>query len=176
MSSSGCCFLTRIKISQKAAKAVWYSHLLKNFPVCCDPHSQRLQCSQWNRSWCFSGIPLLFLWSNGCWQSDLPFLNPLYIWKFSVHILLKPSLKDFEHYLPNMWNKYNCTVVWTFFGIALLWDWNENYLFQSCGHCWLFQICWHIECSTFTASSFRIWNSSTWNSITSTIFVRSDAS
>ena len=27
--------------------------------------------------------------------------------------------------------------------------------------CWDFQICWHIECSTFTASSFRIWNSST---------------
>ena len=34
-------------------------------------------------------------------------------------------------------------------------------LFQSCGHCWVFQICWHIVCSTFTASSFRIWNSST---------------
>ena len=34
-------------------------------------------------------------------------------------------------------------------------------LFQSCGHCWVYQICWHIECSTFTASSFRIWNSST---------------
>ena len=34
-------------------------------------------------------------------------------------------------------------------------------LFQSCGHCWVFQICWHIECSTFIASSFRIWNSST---------------
>ena len=34
-------------------------------------------------------------------------------------------------------------------------------LFQYCGHCWVFQICWHIECSTFTASSFRIWNSST---------------
>ena len=33
-------------------------------------------------------------------------------------------------------------------------------LFQSCGHCWVFQICWHIECSTFTASSFRTWNSS----------------
>ena len=33
-------------------------------------------------------------------------------------------------------------------------------LFQSCGHWWVFQICWHIECSTFTASSFRIWNSS----------------
>ena len=34
-------------------------------------------------------------------------------------------------------------------------------LFQSCGHCWVFQICWHIECSTFTASSFRTWSSST---------------
>ena len=34
-------------------------------------------------------------------------------------------------------------------------------LFQSCGHCWVFYICWHIECSTFTASSFRIWKSST---------------
>ena len=34
-------------------------------------------------------------------------------------------------------------------------------LFQSCGHCWVFQICWHIECSTFTASSFRFWKSST---------------
>ena len=34
-------------------------------------------------------------------------------------------------------------------------------LFQSCGHCCVFQICWHIECSTFTASFFRIWNSPT---------------
>ena len=41
------------------------------------------------------------------------------------------------------------------FGIAFLQDWNENWPFQSCGHCW------HIECSTFTASSFKIWNSST---------------
>ena len=37
----------------------------------------------------------------------------------------------------------------------------KTVLFQSCGHCWVFQICWHIECSTFTASSFRIWDSST---------------
>ena len=34
-------------------------------------------------------------------------------------------------------------------------------LFQSCGHCWFFQVCWHIECSTLAAASFRIWNSST---------------
>ena len=43
-----------------------------------------------------------------------------------------------------------------FFGIGMKTD-----LFQSCGHCWVFKICWHIECSTFTASSFTIWNSST---------------
>ena len=59
-----------------------------------------------------------------------------------------------------MWDECNCAVVWAFFGIAFLWDWNESELFQSCGRCWVFQICWHIECSTFTASSFRIWNSS----------------
>ena len=41
-----------------------------------------------------------------------------------------------------------------FFGIGMNSD-----LFQSCGHCWIFQICWHTECSTFTVSSFRIWNS-----------------
>ena len=39
----------------------------------------------------------------------------------------------------------------------------KNELLKSCGHCRVFQICWHIECSTFTASSFRIWNCSTGN-------------
>ena len=43
-----------------------------------------------------------------------------------------------------------------FFGIGM-----KTGLFQSCGHCWVFQICWHIESRTFTASSFRIWSSST---------------
>ena len=78
------------------------------------------------------------------------------IWTFSVHILLKASLDDFEHYSATVWDECSCAIVWTFFGIAFLWDWNEN-----CGHCWVFQICWHVECSTFTASSFRIWNIST---------------
>ena len=54
------------------------------------------------------------------------------------------------------WDECSCVVVWTFFGIGMKSD-----LFQSCGHCRVFQICWHIECSTFTASSFRIWNNST---------------
>ena len=50
----------------------------------------------------------------------------LYVWKFLVYVMLKPSLKDFEHSLTSMRNEWNCTVVWTFFGIALLWDGNEN--------------------------------------------------
>ena len=56
--------------------------------------------------------------------------SSLYIWKFSVHILLRPSMKNFEHYLTSMWNECNCAVVWTFFGIALLWDCSENTFFS----------------------------------------------
>ena len=41
------------------------------------------------------------------------------IWKFLVHILLKTSLKDFEHYLVSIWNESNCVVVWTLFSISL---------------------------------------------------------
>ena len=85
----------------------------------------------------------------------------LTILKFMVHVLLKPGLENFEHYFTSVWDECNCAVVWAFFSIVFLRDWNENWHFQSCGPCWVFQICWHIECSTFTASSFRIWNSST---------------
>ena len=53
----------------------------------------------------------------------------LYIWKFLVHILLKPILKDFEHNITSMWNEHNCMVVWTFFGIAFLWNWDKNWPF-----------------------------------------------
>ena len=72
MSSSNYCFLTCMQVSQEAGKVVWYSHLLKNFPVCCDPHNQRLYLSQWSTRY-FSGILLLFLWYSGCWQFDLWF-------------------------------------------------------------------------------------------------------
>ena len=83
------------------------------------------------------------------------------IWKFTIHILLKPGLENFVHYFNSMWDECNCVVVWhslafPFFGIGMKID-----LFQPCGHCWVFQICWHSECSTFTASSFRRWKSST---------------
>ena len=53
----------------------------------------------------------------------------LNILKFTVHIFLKPGLENFEHYFTNMWDECNCAVVWAFFGIAFLWDWNENWPF-----------------------------------------------
>ena len=84
----------------------------------------------------------------------------LNIWKSSVHILLKPSLENFEHYFASTLNGCNCVVVWAFSGIAFLWDWNENWSFPVLWQLLSFQICWHPECSIFIASSFRIWNSS----------------
>ena len=84
----------------------------------------------------------------------------LYFWNFSVlnFSLLKPSLKDFEHYLASMWKEHNChehSLALLFFEIGMKTD-----LFQSCGDCWIFQICQHTEYSALTASSFRILNSS----------------
>ena len=48
-----------------------------------------------------------------------------------VHVLLKPGLENFEHYFTSVWDACNCVVVWAFFGIAFLWDWNENNQFSS---------------------------------------------
>ena len=55
--------------------------------------------------------------------------SSLNIWKFMVHVQLKPGLENFEHYFASVWDEFNCAVVWAFFGIALLWDWNENWPF-----------------------------------------------
>ena len=59
-----------------------------------------------------------------------------------------------------MWDECNCAVVWAFFGLPFFGIVMKTDLFQSCIHFWVFQMCWHTECSTFTASSFRIWSSS----------------
>ena len=87
--------------------------------------------------------------------------SSLNIWKFTIHVLLKPGLKNFEHYFTSVWDECNYVVAkhslaLPFSGIGMKTD-----LFQSCGHCWIFQICWHIECNTFTAPSLRFWNSLT---------------
>ena len=55
--------------------------------------------------------------------------SSLNIWKFSVHILLKPGLENFEYYFTSVWDECNCAVVWAFFLIAFLRDWNENWPF-----------------------------------------------
>ena len=55
--------------------------------------------------------------------------SSLNIWKFMVNILLKPGLENFEHYFAIVWDECNCVVVWAFFGIASLWDWNEKWPF-----------------------------------------------
>ena len=55
--------------------------------------------------------------------------SSLNIWKFLVHVFLKPCFENFEHYFASGWDKSNCAVVWAFFGIACLWDWNENWPF-----------------------------------------------
>ena len=113
----------------------------------------------WN-SLAFSMIQrMLAIWS----LVSLPFLKGrLNIWKFSVYKLLKSSLENLGYFFVRVWNECNCVVVCTFFGIVFLWHWNENWLFLVCGHCWVFQICWHVECSTSTASSFRTWHFSAW--------------
>ena len=65
--------------------------------------------------------------------------SSLNIRKFMVHILLKSGLENFEHYFARMWDECNWVVVGTFFGIAFLWDWNENWpILTNCGHWWVF--------------------------------------
>ena len=56
-------------------------------------------------------------------------LSNFHSWKLLVYTLLKASLQDFEHNLASIWNECNFLAVWTFLGIVLLWDWNENWPF-----------------------------------------------
>ena len=127
MSISNCCFFTCIQISQEASKMFWYSHLFKNFPQFVVIHTVKVFDNFFMEFSCFFYDPTdtgnLISGSSAFSKSSLN------IWNFSVRILLKPSLEDFEHYLASMWNECNCVVVWTVFGIALLWDWNENWPF-----------------------------------------------
>ena len=123
MSFSNCCFLTCIQVSQEAGKVVWYSYLFKNFPPFVVIHTVKG----------FSIISeveidvfLEFSWfiydakdvGNLISGSSAFSKSNLYIWKILVH-LLKPSLKNFEHYLARIWNKHNCMVLWTFFCIRV---------------------------------------------------------
>ena len=95
--------------------------------------------------------------------------------KFTVHVLLKPGLENFEHYFTSMWDGCNCVVVRSFFIIAFLRDWNEN---------WPFPVLWPLLSfpnllaywvQHLHSIIFQDLKELHWNSITSTRFVRNDA-
>ena len=111
----------------------------------------------WN-SLAFSMIQqLLAIWSVSSAFSK----SSMNIWKFTVHILLKPGLKNFAYYFASVWDESSHMLVCTFFGIAFLWDWNENWTFPIQEPLLSFpNFFWHSECNTYTASSSMIWNNS----------------
>ena len=51
--------------------------------------------------------------------------------KFTVHVLLKSGLENFEHYFASIWDDGKCEVVWAFFGIAFLWELEWKLTFSS---------------------------------------------
>ena len=158
MTSSNYCFLTCIQVSQKTGKVVWYSHFFKTFPQFLMIHTVKgfniANKAELDIFLEFSSFLLNLMSIGSLISGSSAFSKPsLNIWKFLIHVLLKPSLKDFEHNLASVWNKCNCVVVWTLFGIALLWDWTFPVLWPLLS----FPNFWHIEHSTFTASFFRIW-------------------
>ena len=119
---------------RKQVRWSWYSHLFQNFPQFVVIHTvkgfgivNKAEIDVFLEFSCFfndsTDAGNLISGSSAFSKSSLN------IWKFSVHILLKPSLENFEHYFTSVWDECNCVVVWAFFGIAILWDWNENWPF-----------------------------------------------
>ena len=131
MSSSNCCFLTCIQVSQEAGQVVWYSHLLQNLPQFIVIHTvegfgivNKEEIDVFLELSCFFDDPAdvgnLISGSSAFSKANLN------IWRFTVQVLLKPGLENFERYFTSVWDESNYVVVWAFFGIAFLWDWNEN--------------------------------------------------
>ena len=136
MSSSNYCFLTCIQISQEADQVVWYSHLFKNFPQYIVIYTvkgfgviTKAEVDIFLEFSCFFYDP-----------TDVGYLicgysvfskTSLNIWKFKVHVLLKPGLENFKHHFTAVWDECNREVVWAFFSIAFHWDWNEKLTFYS---------------------------------------------
>ena len=134
MSSSNCCFLPCIQVSQEAGQVVWYSHLFQNFPQFIMIHTvegfgivNKAEIYIFLELSCFFNDPADI--GNLISGSSAFSKTSLNIWNFMVHILLKTGLENFEHYFTSVWDEGNCAVVWAFFGIAFLWGWNENWPF-----------------------------------------------
>jgi len=179
-SSSNCCFLTCIQISQEAEQVVWYFHLFQNFPQFIVIHTvkgfvivNKAEIDAFLELSCFFDDPVDV--GNLISGSSAFSKTSLNIWKFTVHVLLKPGLENFQHYFTSVWDQWNCAVAWAFFGIAFLWGCNEN---------WPFPVLWPLLSfpnllaywvQHFHSIIFQDLKQLNWNSITSTSFVHSDA-
>ena len=114
MSSSNSCFLTCIQISQEAGQVVWYSHLFKNFPQFVVIHTVKgfgivnKEVDIFLEHSCFFEYPVDI--DNLISGSSAFSKSTLNIWKFTVHVLLKLGLENFEHYFANVWDEYSCAV------------------------------------------------------------------
>ena len=125
MSSSNCCFLTCIQVSQEAGQVIWYSHLFQNFPQFIVIHTikgfgivNKAEIDVFLELCCFFDDP-----------ADVGNLNSgpsafsktsLNIWKVTVHVLWKTGLENFEYYFISVWYECSFLVVWAFFGIVFL--------------------------------------------------------
>ncbi|CAI9164989.1 unnamed protein product [Rangifer tarandus platyrhynchus] len=96
MSSSDCCFLTCIQVSQEAVQVVWYSHLFQNFPQFIVIHTvkgfgivNKAEIDIFLELSCFFKDPANV--GNLISGSSAFYKTSLNIWKFMVHILLKPN-------------------------------------------------------------------------------------
>ena len=106
-SSSNCCFLTCIQISQEAGQVVWYSHLFQNVPQWIVIHTVKGFCIV-NKAEIDVFLALSCFFDDSADVGNLVSVSSAFsktslnIWKFTVHILLKPGLENFEHYLISM--------------------------------------------------------------------------
>ena len=122
-----------IGFSRGRSGGLVFSFLSEISTVYCDPRSQRFgtfnkaEIDIFLEHSCFFHDPVDL--GNLIFGSSAFPKTSLNIWKFTVHLLLKPGLENFEHYFTRVWDECNCAVVWAFFGIAFLWDWNENWPF-----------------------------------------------
>ena len=99
--------MTSIQISQEADEVVWYSHLFKNFPQFAVIHTvkgfgvvNKAEVDVFLELFCFFYDPThVGNLISGSSAFSKPSLN---IWKFTVHVMLKPGLENFEHYFTSV--------------------------------------------------------------------------
>ena len=140
MSSSNCCFLTCIEVSQEAGQVVCYSHLFQNFPQFIVIHTvkafgivNKAEIDVFLTLSCFFHNPVDV--GNLISGSSVFSKTSLNIWNFTVHILLKPlwrilSIALLVCEMSAVVRYFEQSLALPFFGIGMKTD-----LFQSCGHC-----------------------------------------